>query len=80
MQIKIVAFGIARDIIGQPAIHFDMQGGNTVADLRKALSEQYPRLDALASLSIAVNQEYANNDVLIEASDEVVLIPPVSGG
>jgi molybdopterin synthase sulfur carrier subunit len=29
---------------------------------------------------IAVNNEYATADLLIEAKDEIAIIPPVSGG
>jgi molybdopterin converting factor small subunit len=44
------------------------------------LSSQFPKLDKLNSLFIAVNQEYAADDKAILVSDEIALIPPVSGG
>ncbi len=80
MQIKIMAFGITRDIVGTHEFDLQLKENASVSDLRMALGEAYPRLAALASLAIAVNQEYAKDDVQLTEKDEVVLIPPVSGG
>lgn len=78
MTIQIKPFGITRDILGGATeIAFD---GDTVGDLRKALLEKYPSLRDLSSLMIAVNAAYAGDDRHLNAGDEVVLIPPVSGG
>jgi molybdopterin synthase sulfur carrier subunit len=40
----------------------------------------YPNLKGLKSLLIAVNNEYAEDSVELLESDEIALIPPVSGG
>lgn len=72
-------FGISRDILGGREVELEMNG-NSVGDLRKTLSSQFPKLDKLNSLFIAVNQEYAADDKTILGSDEIALIPPVSGG
>lgn len=80
MQIKITAFGITRDIVGTHTLELELNKGASVSDLRTALGKAYPRLADLTSLAIAVNQEYAQNDIQLSENDEVVLIPPVSGG
>lgn len=72
-------FGISRDILGGREVELEISG-NSVGDLRKTLSSQYPKLDKLNSLFIAVNQEYAADDKAISVLDEIALIPPVSGG
>jgi molybdopterin synthase catalytic subunit/sulfur carrier protein ThiS len=36
--------------------------------------------DALSSLAVAVNQQYAGPDTILKSSDEVAFLPPVSGG
>ncbi|MBL7863400.1 MAG: MoaD/ThiS family protein [Cyclobacteriaceae bacterium] len=78
MKVRIKAYGIARDITGGTLdLEFD---GQTVAHLRKSLYERYPALSGLASMMVAVNQQYAGNEVALHADDEIVLIPPVSGG
>jgi sulfur-carrier protein len=79
MIVKVKTFGISRDILGGREVELEMNG-NSVGDLRKTLSSQFPKLDKLNSLFIAVNQEYAADDKTILVSDEIALIPPVSGG
>ncbi len=78
MKIHIKAYGIAREIMGGSSeLEF---AGTTVHDLRRALLVAHPELAGLSSLLVAVNQNYASDDVLVAETDEVVLIPPVSGG
>lgn len=78
MKVKVAAYGIAREITGK-LTEIDVQHG-TVGELREVLLASYPALRNLASLMVAVNQEYASDDLLLQPGDEVVLIPPVSGG
>ncbi|MDX1940357.1 MAG: MoaD/ThiS family protein [Saprospiraceae bacterium] len=80
MQVKILAFGVAKDIVGSRQFDFAISDHTTVEALRKNLHTQYPALEKLASMAIAVNGEYASDEVIISSGDEVVLIPPVSGG
>ena len=80
MNIKILAFGIAKDIFGQPHISIETPENGTVASLRQILEEQYPELRRLASYMIAVNNEYGANETPVGEKDEIALIPPVSGG
>lgn len=75
----IKAFGITKDIVGKRETVFEVEG-NTVGSLRAALKERYPSLQAIRSLMIAVNNAYAEDQLAIGESDEIALIPPVSGG
>ena len=75
----IKAFGITRDIVGSRETIFELEG-NTVGSLRQALRKHYPALDGIRSLMIAVNNAYAEDELSIGESDEIALIPPVSGG
>jgi molybdopterin converting factor subunit 1 len=77
---KILAFGIAREILGGSMIEMDLAENATVTDLKQLLVTQYPRLNRLNSLLIAVNMEYAQPHHILKPSDEIALIPPVSGG
>ena len=76
---NIKAFGITRDILGNKENVLEVEGG-TVADLRQFLTSNYPRLSGLRSLFIAVNHNYADDSVELRETDEIALIPPVSGG
>lgn len=80
MRITILAFGIARDIVGGSTLDTELPEECSVAGLREILFSRYPALQNLASLAIALNAEYAQDDQMVDARDEVVLIPPVSGG
>jgi len=76
---RIKAFGITKDLLGGRETFIEIKG-QTVADLRTALNERYPQLRELRSLFIAVNNDYADENILLNPSDEIALIPPVSGG
>ena len=80
MNIKILAFGIAKDIFGAPSVDLILQGAPTVAALKDKLEERYPRLKSISSYVIAVNNEYAADPLPLKADDEIAIIPPVSGG
>lgn len=77
---KILGFGIAKDIFGSSAIELQMDANATIAQLKKQLEEKYPKLQKLASYLVAVNETYAQNDTILNAEDEIAIIPPVSGG
>ncbi len=78
MKINILAFGIAREIVGSSCT--TELTGLLVQDLKRDLGAQYPRLKQLSSFMIAVNGVYAQPEQVINAGDEVAIIPPVSGG
>ena len=76
---KVRAFGITRELLGGKEAIIVVQG-DTVADLRSELASRFPDLEGLKSLYIAVNNDYAAEDQVLKSSDEIALIPPVSGG
>jgi molybdopterin synthase sulfur carrier subunit len=78
---KIISFGIAKEITGDLFTEFDAGSEPlSVAEFKLRLFKQFPALEKLATLSVAVNNKYADNDIVITSQDEVALIPPVSGG
>ncbi len=76
---KIKAFGITREILGARENVLELNA-KTVAELRQALVAIYPQLSGLRSLAIAVNSDYADDTLALQETDEIALIPPVSGG
>jgi molybdopterin converting factor subunit 1 len=80
MNLRILCFGITRDIIGQFEYSTSLENGATVADLRQHLSANFPTFASLKSLRVALNSEYAEDSMILKENDEIVLIPPVSGG
>lgn len=80
MEIKILAFGIARDIFGQSSITLEVSDNINADDLKGILNDKYPALKELRSYMIAVNEAYADEQTDINVGDEIAVIPPVSGG
>ncbi|WP_374949323.1 MoaD/ThiS family protein [Mucilaginibacter sp.] len=80
MEIKILAFGIAKDIFGAAFVNLPLPDNADTALLKTALENRYPKLKQLASYMVAVNNEYAADGLTINESDEIAIIPPVSGG
>ena len=75
----IKAFGITKEILGGKELSLEMKG-KTVGELRAELSGRFPKLIGLKSLYIAVNNDYAEENKVLAETDEIALIPPVSGG
>ncbi len=80
MRIKVIAFGISRDILGDFNNQIDLNEPATVADLKQLLLQRFPDFCKLTSLRFALNGEYADDADALAERDEIVLIPPVSGG
>ena len=79
MKVKITAFGIAKDIVGGKHLELEVNG-EELSVVRKELIGQFPDFEKLASLKFAVNTNYVDDSYQLKENDEVVLIPPVSGG
>jgi len=79
MKLTILAFGITKDIVGARTFELELPENATLDNLKQSLTSQFPKFGDLASLRIAVNNEYGNEDVMLKENDEVALIPPVSG-
>ena len=79
---EVLLFGIAKDIVGNSQLHFSEPNEmpNSVSELKKMISKNYPEFSKLSSLAVAVNNEYAQDDVKLSTDDEIAIIPPVSGG
>lgn len=79
MKLNVLLFGVTKDIIGGTSTSLTLTDPS-VLGLKSKLFDEYPKLKGLNSIMIAVNNEYADDDLIINPSDEVAIIPPVSGG
>ncbi len=81
MQISIRAFASYREAIGSARITLTIPDGASPGQVWKTLLSSYPRLRALPQpFAFAVNDEYVESEVPLRPRDELVLVPPVSGG
>jgi MoaE-MoaD fusion protein len=81
MKVKVKFFAILRERVGAAEIARELPQGATVAELWQGLQKEYPKLNVPGiRLLYAVNQNYVPPDHPLTEEDEVVFIPPVSGG
>ncbi|MEP6719051.1 MAG: molybdopterin converting factor subunit 1 [bacterium] len=80
VNVTVLFFGAARDLVGQSEIKLLLQAANAATALEELL-ERFPELRRFGrSLLFAVNQEYAQPHRIIKEGDELAVFPPVSGG
>jgi molybdopterin synthase catalytic subunit len=81
IAVRTRLFARLRELAGTDSENVEVRAGATVADVYNALRKSHPGLDVSSeSVRAAVNQEFADWDVVVADGDEVAFIPPVSGG
>ncbi len=75
--IQIIAFGKVAEIIG--SVNFTMEHMASTDALKKYLLQLFPEL-AKVKFAMAVNKKLITTDAPIEASANIALLPPFSGG
>jgi molybdopterin converting factor subunit 1 len=81
MMLRVKLFAVAKERAGRESVEVEIAEGATVRDLRAALAAQHPPLaEILPRVRLAVNNEYARDELVLPAGAEVAVIPPVSGG
>ena len=81
MQVRILFFGMLKDIAGRGSELLSLPEDATLNDVLGHFGKQIPGLEALLpSIAMSINQEYAGPDAKLNPGDEIALLPPVSGG
>lgn len=80
MTINLLFFGITTDLVGKSDMLFSINDNTTVNELKKILTTQFSALKNLNQFAIAVNEDYAEDILILNEGDVVAIIPPVSGG
>lgn len=79
--VKVLFFAHLKELSGVDKELIPIYKTIRVAELKQVLKERFPMLDErLKSVLVAVNQQFAEDDDLIQPGDEVAIFPPVSGG
>lgn len=78
---KILLFAGLKESLGESAIDIDA-AGRTVGQVKDLLAEKFPdQADLIRRSHFAVVHDYVpDSHVLSDASEEIAIIPPVSGG
>jgi len=81
MRVRVRLFASLREAAGRDQLDLDLPEGATAEAAWARLVESHPVLAARrASLAVAVNRAYQRFDAPLAGGDEVVFIPPISGG
>ncbi len=81
MRVRILFFGVLKDLVGRPSEEADFPGGADLRAVFDTVAARCPPLKEMArSIVLARNREFADLTTKIEDGDEVAFLPPVSGG
>jgi molybdopterin synthase catalytic subunit len=81
MLVRILFFGILKDLAGHGGESLDLPENATLGDVLSHYEARIPRLkEWISSIAMSVNQEYAGPEAKLRQGDEIALLPPVSGG
>jgi molybdopterin synthase catalytic subunit len=80
VKIRVKMFGSLAQATGSREEEIELDG-ECAADVLRAVGERYPEAaHVLDRVSVAVNLEVVPEDRVLAPSDEVALLPPMSGG
>lgn len=81
MQVSVKLFAAYQEVVGTPELSMELEAGAVVAVVRDRLIAQHPELERWREVTrFGVNLEFVEANTPLSPGDEVVLIPPVSGG
>jgi molybdopterin synthase catalytic subunit len=81
MEIKVLFFGLLRDVCGQSEDRLQAPAGANAGFVFDHYASIYPKLGEMArSIVLARNQEFTTRAQSLADGDEIALLPPVSGG
>lgn len=81
MTITLKLFAVYQETLGLPEKKLTLPVGTTAGEVRDRLLAQHPSLAPWRDLTrFGINLQFAEADTPLQAGDELVLIPPVSGG
>ncbi|TKH18155.1 molybdopterin converting factor subunit 1 [Bacillus wiedmannii] len=77
-MIRVLLFAYLQEEAGTSELQIEKEN-IPIAELKDVVAKEY-NVPMTASIMVAINEEYANEDDTIQSGDVVALIPPVSGG
>lgn len=81
ITVTVKLFAAYQDAYGSPELALELPVGITVAQVCDRLLHDRPQLAPLREVTqFGINLEFVLPDTIVQNGDEIVLIPPVSGG
>lgn len=81
IEIKVKLFAIYQETLGKDELKLKIPVQTTVIKVLEKLLTEKPELQKWLPLTrFGVNLQFVDGDTILQDGDEVVFIPPVSGG
>ncbi len=81
MHVTVKLFALIREKAGTDTLALDLPHGADLKQVVEAIRHQQPALEPyLDNLRFSIDMDFVEADTTLHDGDEVVLIPPVSGG
>ena len=81
MKVKLLLFASLKDIAGRRDLEMELDDGSTLQQVTEKLASLYPEIGRMQnSVRIAINQEFADENISLNNGDEIAFLPPMSGG
>ena len=81
MKVQVQFFSRLRDLAGGPGAELNVPEGTQISELLQMLYSQTPALREWdKSILVASGVEFVGRDYLLQAGDEISIMPPVQGG
>ncbi len=81
VTVRVKLFAVYQEAYGVPELTLELPEGTSVEALCDRLMTEHPELEQWREVTrFGVNLQFSEPETLLQTGDEVVLIPPVSGG
>ncbi|NJL48483.1 MAG: MoaD/ThiS family protein [Leptolyngbyaceae cyanobacterium SM2_5_2] len=81
ITITVKLFAIYQEAYGQPELQWTFPAHTPIEEVLNRVLVEHPHLEPWRERTrLGLNLQFVSPDTLLEDGDEVVLIPPVSGG
>lgn len=81
MTVHVQFFSRLRDLAGVPQLDLELPEGTKMAELLEILYAHTPALrDWNKSILVAAGVEFVDRDYVLQADDQISIMPPVQGG
>ncbi|NJP09156.1 MAG: MoaD/ThiS family protein [Leptolyngbyaceae cyanobacterium RU_5_1] len=81
ITVTVKLFAAYQEAYGLPELRLELPMGTSVVAVRDRLIADQPQLAQWRDLTrFGINLQFVEPDTILQDGDEIVLIPPVSGG
>ncbi|MDJ1184096.1 MoaD/ThiS family protein [Roseofilum casamattae] len=81
IHITVKLFAIYQETYGVSELHWEFPANTPVSHVLQRAIAEYPKLEKWQSITrFGINLQFVDGETPMHNGDEVVLIPPVSGG